>query len=40
MREVIIKLHSLYIGETYATKSEIAKMENAGFTVIVKKGDH
>ena len=40
MKEVIIKLHDLYIGKTYATKAEIAKMENAGFTVIIKKGVH
>lgn len=40
MSEVIIKLHSLYIGEIYATKAEIVKMENAGFTVIIKRGDH
>ena len=40
MKEVIIKLHNMYIGKTYATKDEITKMENAGFTVIIKKGDH
>nr|DAH62733.1 MAG TPA: hypothetical protein [Caudoviricetes sp.] len=35
---VVIKLHNLYIGETYATKEEIVEMEQNGFTVI-KKGE-